>query len=177
MADYLIHDSTLEDIADAIRAKTGKSATMTPLEMPSEIASIETGGGGSSLPSTISVIDGGSFTFASDTQASRYTITHNLGTKPKQIVLWTEDSTLLESSEATSERYIIWSSYMLLSWVHSATTTYTGFPFYVYRNTTGTSSNTGAPSTATSSVTNSDFLLPSTMFYKSGIEYKWVAFA
>ena len=44
MADRLIQTGTLTDIADAIRAKTGKSATMTPLEMPSEIASISGGG-------------------------------------------------------------------------------------------------------------------------------------
>ena len=36
MADRLIQTGTLTDIADAIRAKTGKTATMTPLEMPSE---------------------------------------------------------------------------------------------------------------------------------------------
>ena len=35
-----IKDSTLKAIADAIRAQTGGSLTMTPLEMPSEIASI-----------------------------------------------------------------------------------------------------------------------------------------
>lgn len=33
------------DIADAIRAKTGKSDTMTPAEMPTEIASISGSGG------------------------------------------------------------------------------------------------------------------------------------
>lgn len=43
MADYLIHDSTLEDIADAIRAKTGGSSLIAPEDMPSEIASIESG--------------------------------------------------------------------------------------------------------------------------------------
>lgn len=38
---------TFTDIADAIRAKTGKSDTMTPAEMPTEISSI--GGGGVEL--------------------------------------------------------------------------------------------------------------------------------
>lgn len=37
---YLIDESTLTAIANAIRAKTGKSSTMTPLEMPDEIESI-----------------------------------------------------------------------------------------------------------------------------------------
>lgn len=40
---------TFSDIADAIRAKTGSSATMTPAEMPTEIASISGGGGADSL--------------------------------------------------------------------------------------------------------------------------------
>ena len=48
MADYLIHDSTLEDIADAIRSKTGGSSLIAPEDMPTEIASISGGGGGSS---------------------------------------------------------------------------------------------------------------------------------
>ena len=46
MADYLIHDSTLEDIADAIRNKTGGSSLIAPEDMSTEIASIS--GGGSS---------------------------------------------------------------------------------------------------------------------------------
>jgi len=43
MAEYLIQDSTLEDIADAIRAKTGGSSAMTPAEMVTEIGTIQTG--------------------------------------------------------------------------------------------------------------------------------------
>lgn len=45
MSTLLIQSGTLDDIADAIRAKTGGSSSMTPLEMPSEIASIVGGGG------------------------------------------------------------------------------------------------------------------------------------
>lgn len=40
MAEYLIQDSTLEDIADAIRAKTGGTNTMTPAQMAVEIGNI-----------------------------------------------------------------------------------------------------------------------------------------
>lgn len=36
--------SAFTAIADAIRAKTGKADTMTPAEMPTEIASISGGG-------------------------------------------------------------------------------------------------------------------------------------
>ena len=41
----LILDQTLTDIADAIRAKTGGVASITPADMPTEIDSIPTGGG------------------------------------------------------------------------------------------------------------------------------------
>ncbi len=46
MAEYLIQSETLDDIADAINAKTGGSSAMTPAEMVTEIGSIQTGGGG-----------------------------------------------------------------------------------------------------------------------------------
>ena len=59
MSEYLIQDTTLTDIADAIREKTGKTDTMTPLEMPGEIASIQGGGGGgvSVSPKEVNFID------------------------------------------------------------------------------------------------------------------------
>jgi len=46
MAEYLIQDSTLDAIADAINTKTGGSSAMTPAEMVTAIGSIQTGGGG-----------------------------------------------------------------------------------------------------------------------------------
>lgn len=46
MSTYLIQDSTMAGIANAIRAKTGSSATMTPAQMATEIGSIS---GGSSI--------------------------------------------------------------------------------------------------------------------------------
>ena len=88
MSDYLIHDSTLEDIADAIRSKTGGSSLINPEDMPTEIASIS---GGGSLPSSISKIDGGTFTFASNTSTTNAPISHNLGEAPKCFVIWADD--------------------------------------------------------------------------------------
>lgn len=46
MADYLIKDTTLTNIADAIRAKKSSTDTYTPAEMATAISSIETGGSG-----------------------------------------------------------------------------------------------------------------------------------
>ena len=42
---YTIEDSTLTAIGNAIRAKTGKTYMLSPLDMPSEIASIQDGNG------------------------------------------------------------------------------------------------------------------------------------
>lgn len=42
MAKGLIEENTLKGIADAIRAKTGSTDTLSPLEMASAIASIST---------------------------------------------------------------------------------------------------------------------------------------
>ena len=44
MALYTIQEETLTDIGDAIRAKTGTTDTISPLDMPEAISSIETGG-------------------------------------------------------------------------------------------------------------------------------------
>lgn len=41
----LIKDSTLDNVADAIREKTGETATMTPVQMPDKIRGIQAGGG------------------------------------------------------------------------------------------------------------------------------------
>lgn len=51
MADYLIKDTTLQSIADAIRSKTGSQSSMTPAQMATEISTISTGSGGSEIPS------------------------------------------------------------------------------------------------------------------------------
>lgn len=51
MAKYTINDTTLTSIADAIRAKGGTSAALTPAQMAEAIAAIQAGGGVSiSLP-------------------------------------------------------------------------------------------------------------------------------
>ena len=43
MADYLIQESTLDAIADAINAKTGGSSAMTPAQMVTAIGNISGG--------------------------------------------------------------------------------------------------------------------------------------
>jgi len=57
MAEYLIQDTTLDAIADAINAKTGGSSAMTPAEMVTAIGSISGGGGGELLVDNVATED------------------------------------------------------------------------------------------------------------------------
>lgn len=50
MKFYSVKETDMVSIADAIRAKTGKTDGMTPAQMGEEIAAIETGGGDSMSP-------------------------------------------------------------------------------------------------------------------------------
>lgn len=53
MAEYLIQSETLDDIADAINAKTGGSSAMTPAQMVTAIGSISGGSGIATFTGTI----------------------------------------------------------------------------------------------------------------------------
>ena len=69
MSKVVINESTLTAIGDAIRAKTGKSDLLAPGAMPTEIESIEAGGGsgGVELPPEAYVITGdASYRFANE---------------------------------------------------------------------------------------------------------------
>ena len=50
MSKVSINESTLTNIGDAIREKTGKTDLIAPGDMPAEIMAIETGSGGGDLP-------------------------------------------------------------------------------------------------------------------------------
>lgn len=72
MSTYLIQDSTLTGIANAIRAKTGGSAAMTPAQMATEIGSIS--GGSSVTVEPLAVTKNGTTTAPSGTAYSPVTV-------------------------------------------------------------------------------------------------------
>ncbi len=206
----------LTAIANAIRAKTGGTATMTLAEMPSEIASIPSGGvtpsgkklitdtsetdvaafataqvssdtllaenikkdvnilgvlgtfaGGGSLPSSISKIDGGSFTFASSRAISAQ-IPHNLGVIPKGVIVWTNEP-VTSSTELYYGCIIKDTQYGVAE----------GYRFLAACNTpTSAWSSAGAITDISSNLTDTTFSLNhNSRYYGTNIEYKWLAWA
>ena len=81
------------DIANAIRMKTGKEATMKPIEFPSEILNIV--GGSSNIRATGGFIT----TSAENVNNGIATFSHNLGVKPDLVVLFALDTPKVTSSD------------------------------------------------------------------------------
>lgn len=61
MSNYLIQGETLTEIADAIRAKTGGTAKITPVDMPMKIAGISGSGTGITPSGTRNITKNGSY--------------------------------------------------------------------------------------------------------------------
>ena len=145
--------------------------------MPTEIASIS--GGGGSLPSSISKIDGGSFTVASNTKCITYDIATTLGIPAKYFIIWTDE---LNSFGANSTTALIQAFVNIRQYDTADGTTRYGVYSYVQRKPNGTSyQSTSSMVYANNPATFTD----STMicyyvgdtYYNADITYKWVAMA
>ena len=131
-------------------------------------------GGGGSLPSVISKIDGGSFTLASNTDVRNYSILHNLGEKPKGYVIWSDDVVY-----GTSETDMMLVNLMLKVCDYSATAVAS---YMATRKPT--SGNFGQYTNTVAAAAESSWLSPSyikigmgSTNYKSGATYNWIAWA
>ena len=178
MAVRKINESTLTAIGNAIRAKTGGSSLIAPEDMPTEIASIQTGGGGS-LPSSISKIDGGSFTVASNTKCSTYEIATTLGVPAKYFIIWTDG---LNPFGANTTTGLIQAVVNIRQYDTADGTTRYGNYSYIQRKPNGTAY---ASLTTMNYANNPATFTDSTMicyyvgdtYYNADITYKWVAMA
>ena len=118
-------------------------------------------GGGSSLPSIISKIDGGSFTPTSDEATSSYSIPHNLGTAPTGVVIWATNIVKESYASRTVNMLQMTDSYYTLLQV----------------NTNGSDRVvSGALASGNLGASSFNFTL-SNNNYKSGVTYKWLAWA
>lgn len=81
-------DSKMTAIANAIRAKTGGTAALTLDGMATAIAGISTGSSSSGvdLPSFITEINFGTFSYSSNTGS--ISVEHGLAAKPKGFAVW-----------------------------------------------------------------------------------------
>ncbi len=125
MADNVL-GVLFQDIADAIRAKTGGTDTMKPAEFPAQISSIVTGG----------IVGGDTLKFKDGTfhgNAGTQIITHDFGSVPDMLMIYV--------CEANDEPWTLqfvqgFSSAMLASGIETAC--------LLYFNTTGGSVGIGA---------------------------------
>lgn len=133
--------------------------------------------GGGSLPTSISKIDGGSFTFASDTTGSSYTITHNLGEIPKGYYIWAEEN---DDYEAYGQITLI-SALASVRVVQDTTTiNLGGWYAHLTRRTGGDTTafaNSVRQSEQANLATSNYIKWNSTSKYKANCTYKWLAWA
>lgn len=133
---------------------------------------------GGGLPSSISKMDEGEFTLASDTVSSNYRIPHNLGVTPKFVWIWCDQEYdfQVEASNYFCVYAFIFNERMDSS---SSGVQYTSMTAY-RRGTTGnissTSNNASKEADISKFVTPADFCLnKSDLKFKAGYKYKWLA--
>ena len=129
------------------------------------------GGGGGSLPSSISVIDGGEFTLASET-TSTYHIEHSLGVVPKGFVIWTDGVDISTAENNTAIRGV----FIVDEPANGSVTSYL-YQLTVYNNAFNNySRNVG---TNYSGYANANYISynVSNIFYEANVTYKWLAWA
>lgn len=179
MAWYRITENVLDAIANAINAKTGKTAPMTPVDMVSEIQSIPTGGG-SSLPSSVNEIAGGSFTLATNTQCDNYSISHNMTNTPKRFVIWRDDA-FDDANITDTSLFIVSLLFSRENVVASGGTFAASYAYIYYRySDKRISVNNGNRTEAQmGTYLGADFVkfADTTAYYQAGKTYKWIAWA
>ena len=101
MADYLIQDTTLDAIANAINAKTGGSSAMTPAQMVTAIGSISGGGGSSWVHQQYTLAEDWTTTAAGGNTQNFYN-TYLSGTVGKVVIVLITNNSVTGNSKATS---------------------------------------------------------------------------
>lgn len=128
-------------------------------------------GGGGSLPSSISKIDGGEFTLASKT-ASTYHIEHSLGVVPKGFAIWTDgvDISTAENSNIIRGVFIVDES------ANGSVTSYL-YQMTVYsHNFNNYPRNVGANYSGYANANYISYNIGN-VSYEANVTYKWFAWA
>lgn len=166
-------NADVEAAKAAIENKGGTAPSGTA-DMADAIAAIPSGG---SLPSSISKIDGGSFTLASDTTQNVYRISHNLGVAPKGVMVWTLDND--EWGAGTNSTTIFYMGFNH-TYYNGQTSQMGGGYYETYRASNGNAdktSNVLVTSTAANAFKANDFQVVVGHYFKAGCLYNWIAWA
>lgn len=129
------------------------------------------GQGGGTLPSSISKIDGGSFTFAT-IQNSVYHITHNLGVVPRGFVIWSDSVDL----STTGNNSVIRGVFIV---DNAAENRVTSFLYQMTAYNGNFSNYARSVGSNYSGYANENYINynVSNVSFAAGVEYKWFAFA
>lgn len=165
--------SKIQSLITAANAKTGESDTTLTDAVQTLVDGYGQGGGGS-LPSVISKIDGGSFTFATDTAVQSNKISHTLGVKPKGYIIWSDD--VMRVADNYQNLCLMFSYGIGLPWLGSigGTENQIGYSYAMWRKTNGAvqEQNSGMPTI------NDTQIAPTGYYYWcGGATYKWLAWA
>lgn len=98
-----------QDIADAIRSKTGETGTMTPASFPSEIRSIPLviNGAGVETDGNLKIAYGAFFAGTGESNV-RQTVTHGLGEAPDFVLVYFHNTTTGEATDNTVHLVSAW---------------------------------------------------------------------
>ena len=134
---------------------------------------------GGALPSSISKIDGGSFTVASDTKCSTYSISTSLGEPAKYFLIWTDD---LNDYGAIANKGLILAMVNIRQFDYTSSAPRYGFYSYIQRQTNGNSNQSYSTmnyENNPASFTDSTMInyYASDTYYIADKTYHWLALA
>lgn len=181
MAEVLINDSTLLNIANSIRQKNHSENTYLPSQMGEAILNISIDGNfGEDMK-----YDVGEFVLDADVQ-NGVAIPHNLGELPDFLLIWTDDFANLETAPYTD--YTTSCGLIYLRGLFGAPQRYTSVvdntnPFYLGFSLSASSTriSLGVPTSTSygiqpSSLKSDSFVLPklaNNYYWRAGITYKY----
>lgn len=150
-------------------APSGSAYTPVVVNVPS----------GTELPSVISKLDGGSFTLASDTKCSVYSISTALNAPAKYMIVWTDE---LNSVEAISYKSLVVGFAYIRTFEYSTGVTRYGAYYNLQRQANGDAYNGASTLNYANNPeqwTNNNMIrfYAGDVYYLAGVTYKWIAMA
>lgn len=178
ITDTNVTDVTNYATAQVVDADLVASNIKKDVNILGIIGTFEGGGG---LPTSISKIDGGSFTPSSDTKCNTYYINHNLGEKPKGFIIWNDNVEQYTAGTKRTIKCILSIRRTMLNQSSSITSLSTDY--FSMWNADGTPYHNQIFNYATQAQVDREYANDTICFnydssyYGAGMTYKWIAWA